>query len=206
MPSPDFWIDRWATGQIGFHEGVPNAFLTRFWSSAGTVLVPLCGKSADLAWLAERGCVVTGVELSPLACAAFFAERNLVPTVTPGVPFTRYEHGAITILQGDIFDLRGAFDAVWDRAALIALPPEVRPRYAAHAQSLAPRGLLVSFTYDQSKRDGPPFSVPDDEVRSLYPHAAHLLSAPVTEERWQPIGGATQSVWRLHPPTGVPPG
>ena len=83
---PTFWHDRWTTGQLGFHEGRPNAHLTRWWPTLGLaanarVLVPLCGKSKDLAWLLAQGHTVVGVELSPIACAAFFAEQGLEPTI-----------------------------------------------------------------------------------------------------------------------------
>lgn len=198
----EFWHQRWATQQIGFHEGAPNRHLVRFWPdlpAASRVLVPLCGKSADLEWLAARGHAVVGVELSPIACAAFFAERDLSPVVTPEGPFTAWRAGEVTILQGDVFDLTGTFDAVWDRAALIALPPDVRARYAPHVRArLAPGAplLLVTLDYDASRHDGPPFAVTEAETRALYPGAALLAREEVDEARWRAIGGATGSVWR----------
>lgn len=193
-----FWNERWDTNQLGFHEGKPNRHLQRFWPTLGAgrrVLVPLCGKSADLAWLAEQGHEVVGVELSPVACAAFYAERGWVPEVERAGAYTRYRHGAITLLQGDVFDLEGQFDAVWDRAALIALPPALRVRYAAHVRAHAPAGLVVTFVYDQSKRDGPPFSVPDDELRAHHPDARLLHREVLDEERWRPVGPVEEVVW-----------
>lgn len=197
--TPDFWHQRWTTDQIGFHQDQPNPHLVRHWPSMGAgrrVLVPLCGKSHDLAWLAAQGHEVVGVELSPVACAAFFAERGLTPEVAPAGRHTRYTHGAITLLQGDFFDLEGVFDAAWDRAALIALPPPVRQRYAAHLRRHV-RGptLLVTFQYDQARRDGPPFSVPEDEVQRLHPGAALLARTVVDEERWRPVGTVEELVW-----------
>jgi thiopurine S-methyltransferase len=186
-----FWQDRWATGQIGFHEGTPNAFLTHFWPGldAGTrVLVPLCGKSADLAWLAARGHDVTGVELSEVAARAFFEERSLEPSLHRVGPFLRLGLPGLAILVGDIFDLRAAelpaWDAWYDRAALIALPAEQRPSYAALVRASAPGGgLLVSLT----RRDGagPPFSVEDAEVQNLHPGARLLLRRASDEARWR---------------------
>lgn len=200
----DFWNERWKTNQIGFHEGAPNAHLRRHWTEhvpkGGRVLVPLCGKSHDMVWLAERGHGVVGVELSERACNAFFQERKLRPRRSVAGPFIARQRGPYTLFQGDIFDLNDQFEAIWDRAALVALPPELRPRYAAHMRaSLRPGGvmLLVTFSYDQAKRDGPPFSVPTEEVQRLYPGAELLDRAEVDEERWRPIGGLVEEIWKL---------
>lgn len=177
---------------------MPNAALLRHWDlDAQRVLVPLCGKSADLAWLAERGHEVTGVELSPIACEAFFAERGLEPTRDVHRAYVRWRAGRVTLLQGDIFQLDEPFDAVWDRAALIALPPAQRGPYADLLRRWAPRGLLVTLVYDQSRRDGPPFSVPDEEVRRLHPEAVRVEAQATGEPRWDEIGGAQQVVWRI---------
>lgn len=173
----DFWIARWAEGRIGFHEGKPNALLERNverLAGAKRVLVPLCGKSVDLAFLAARGHEVIGVELVEDAAQQFFAEHGATPAVTPRGPFVEYAAGAIRILAGDWFaaDVArlGPVDAVYDRAALIAMPPELRPRYAAHERTLAGTApvLLVTLEYPQALMDGPPFAVLEDEVRALY--------------------------------------
>ena len=61
--------------------------------------------------------------------------------------------------------------AVFDRAALIALPPELRRRYAAEVYaklSAGCRGLVITLEYAQAEREGPPFAVPESEVRALY--------------------------------------
>jgi thiopurine S-methyltransferase len=172
-----FWIARWSEGRIGFHEGKPNAFLERHGerlAGAKRVLVPLCGKAVDLAYLAGRGHEVVGVELVADAVQQFFAEHGVTPVVTPRGAFVEYTAGAITIFAGDWFAtdaaLLGAIDAVYDRAALIALPPEMRARYAAHARALAGAApiLLVTLEYPQELMDGPPFSVAEEEVRALY--------------------------------------
>ncbi|MBL9037808.1 MAG: hypothetical protein JNG84_04760, partial [Archangium sp.] len=78
-----FWVTRWNEGRIGFHEGKPNAWLARHHAELGhtqRVLVPLCGKSEDLAYLAALGHQVVGVELVELAARAFFTEHSLTPT------------------------------------------------------------------------------------------------------------------------------
>lgn len=193
----DFWHQRWRSQQIGFHEGKPNAHLQRFWPTLGLppsarVLVPLCGKAHDLAWLAAQGHPVTGVELSPIAAEAFFAEHGLAPERQERGPYTRWAAGGVEILQGDIFDLHGTWDALWDRAALIALPAELRERYVQTLRRCLRPGapaLVITFQYDQGRRDGPPFSVPEHEVRAWYPDARLLHREGLHEDpRWAEVG------------------
>ncbi len=174
---PEFWHERWQQGQIGFHQPDYHDGLTRYWPTLGAkgrVLVPLCGRSLDLAWLARQGHDVTGVELSPIAAAGFFEHERLTPVVTHDGVFGHYTAAGIEILQGDFFDLEAGrdhrFDACYDRAALIALPADMRSRYATHLGRLlrpGATGLLVTLEYDQERMPGPPFSVPVAEVEAL---------------------------------------
>lgn len=199
-PDADFWSDRWKAGQIGFHEGRPNAFLERHAGHLGSgrrVLVPLCGKAVDVAYLASQGHDVVGVELIEDAVAAFFRDHGLTPTVARDEAFVRYQAGTITLLAGDVFattpGVLGPIDALYDRAALIALPPELRERYVEHLRSmLAPGtpGLLVTLEYPQELMSGPPFAVTDDEVRRLYAGAAVDLAGETsaTTPRLQAAG------------------
>lgn len=175
-----FWQERWARSQIGFHQEKVNGYLRRHWPTLGlpndaAVLVPLCGKSLDLAWLAEQGHAVIGVELAERAVQDFFAERDVQPHVSQHGAFKVYQAGALRILCGDFFALSHAdvadCQAFYDRAALIALPAEMRERYATHLQAILPetcQGLLVTLVYDQQRMDGPPFSVEDAEVEQRF--------------------------------------
>lgn len=182
---PSFWIDRWREGRIGFHEGAPNAFLVEHVArlAGSRVLVPLCGKTEDLAYLAGAGRTVIGAELVEDAVRAFFAEHDATPAIAPRGAATAYTAGEIEILAGDLFAITrddvGAIDAIYDRAALIALPPEVRRRYVEHLRLLAPGVpvLLVTIEYPQDQMSGPPFSVGDDEVRALYANVELLGEA-----------------------------
>lgn len=195
------WNERWQSNRIGFHQGRPNDFLLRHHAHIEphrTVLVPLCGKAEDLAYLAAQGHTVVGVELVESAVQAFFAEHALTPEVTTVGPFTRYFAKGISIFCGDFFaatrELIGPVDALYDRAANIALPPAMRPAYVEHVRALLPRkspGLLITLEYQQDKREGPPFSVPEAEVREAYRGAEVQLleSVPDPDERFASIGG-----------------
>jgi len=136
----EFWQQRWQLGEIGFHQNQVHRFLLEQLAKLhlepdDRILVPLCGKSLDLAWLAEQGFEVVGVELSRLAIEAFFTEQQLNPQRTQRGPFEVWRQGCIELLEGDLFDLTpqncGPLQAIYDRAALVALPEELRPRYAA---------------------------------------------------------------------------
>ena len=176
----EFWQERWDRGEIGFHLKDINPFLRRHWPALevpaqSCVLVPLCGKSLDLAWLAGQGLRVLGVELSEKAVQAFFVEHDLVPEITRQGPFTVYRSDSIEIFCGDFFALTaqdlGDCRALYDRAALIALPEEMRRRYAAHLTAILPAGcaaLLVTLDYPQEQMDGPPFAVSDERVHLLF--------------------------------------
>lgn len=180
---PDFWHQRWQQNQIGFHQDTPTPLLQKHWPALGVaagarVFVPLCGKSLDMAWLAARGHRVLGVELSRLAVEQFFAEHGLQPDIEDSRYGTCFRAGNIEILCGDAFgldaELLASCSAVFDRAALIALPPALRQRYVGELHARLPtgcRGLLVTLEYPQDERDGPPFSVPEPEVRELYADA-----------------------------------
>src|SRR4051812_45851877 len=144
----DFWRTAWREGRTGFHLGSVNPHLLAHQQVLrGTrVFVPMCGKSHDLAFLAQRGRQVVGVELSELAVTQFFEEQQLTPSVHSEGELTRYEAGAITIFCGDLFALTaeqlGHVEAFYDRAALVALPAELRRRYVAHLSTLLPAPVV----------------------------------------------------------------
>jgi thiopurine S-methyltransferase len=176
----NFWQQRWRDGQIGFHQDRVTPLLEQYWDALGLpagsrVFVPLAGKSLDMLWLAGRGHRVLGVELSPIAVRQFFDENGLRPDVTESPHGRHYVAGEIELVLGDAFALdAGALAdcaAVYDRAALIALPAEMRKRYADELYSKLPAGcrsLLITLEYPQQEKEGPPFSVEENEVRALF--------------------------------------
>lgn len=176
----DFWIERWDSDQIGFHQPQGQPLLPEFWptlelATDTPVLVPLCGKTPDMVWLANRGHAVTGVEYSQRAARDFFDEQGLPASVDQLDGFERHRGGGVDILVGDFLalpaDRLAVFGGVYDRAALIALPPERRAAYAAHLLAgLSPDAaiLLIALDYDPREMQGPPFAVGENEVRALY--------------------------------------
>ncbi|MBD3755003.1 MAG: thiopurine S-methyltransferase [Gammaproteobacteria bacterium] len=198
----DFWHDMWESGVVGFHQTEINGFLQQYWQRLGlhgdeTVLVPLCGKSLDMLWLSGQGHKVLGVELSQKALDEFLDENKLISAPLVHAHFCGYQLAAMALLCGDFFHLSAAdceaVKAVYDRAALVALPPEMRKQYAAHLQTILPAGtkmLLVNLEYDQSLLNGPPFSVPESEIRQLFANCSRI--EVVFEQSLQRKGVAAQ--------------
>lgn len=176
---PAFWQERWARGETGFHLPRPHPKLQRHWpvfctDTQACVFVPLCGKTLDIDWLLARGHRVIGAELNAPAVAELFARLNRVPEIIRTSAFEIHRAGALTVFVGDVFALSAAdlsdVHCIYDRAALIALPPEMRRAYAALMNRLLPQApqLLITLEYPQTQMSGPPFSVLPDELQQLY--------------------------------------
>lgn len=175
-----FWHERWERGEIGFHQDEFNSHLTTFWDKLGLnagaeVFVPLCGKSKDMLWLKEQGYHVLGVEVNPLAVESFFKENGIDASRNVVGALNHCSGDGIEIFCGDFFKLHAdhldGVSGVFDRASLVALPPDMRRDYANHLKRIVPsntRILLVTFEYDQEEMNGPPFSVTEAEVRGYY--------------------------------------
>ncbi len=185
------WLARWREGRIGWHEASGSDLLRRYWPNidAGSrVLVPLCGKSLDLLWLAEQGHSVTGIELSEIAIVTFFRELELEhQTRTVGqLQYFRCTSLDITLVSGDYFEYQdGGFDALYDRGSLVALPPDMRQKYVAHTKSLLKNSalqLLITLEYDQASVSGPPFAVQAEEIFSYWPDLRRCSQQNVINE------------------------
>lgn len=214
---PQFWLTHWETqDRHGFHQDRVHADLPRFETTflgggPHRVLVPLCGKSVDLDWLVAAGHEVVGIELSPIAIQEIFHRLGARPTEDALGPFRRFRIGRATVLCGDVFaatpELLGEFDRVWDRAALVALDAPRRGPYTAGLRALLrPGGRLLqnTFVYEQSVMDGPPWSVPEDELRKHYRGWAmrHLARDVLTEGKFIDRGLKRWTVdrWLLEKP------
>ena len=182
----EYWLNRWERQDIGFHQSEINPYLREYWqrlqlSPANTVLVPLCGKSRDMLWLRQQGHAVLGIELSVIAAQAFFTENALESHCSSDDRFMRLTATGMQVLCGDFFNLSmedtAAVSAVYDRAALVALPPDMRWRYVNHLLRILPPNtqiLLITFDYPQHEMAGPPFAVSLDEVAALYRSGAEI--------------------------------
>lgn len=177
---PEFWHERWRKAQIGFHQSAHHPQLESYWPMLGMaadarVFVPLCGKSLDMLWLRDRGHSIVGVEISPVALEDFCMENGIPARRRVLGNFEVYEADGLKLYCGDFFaltpQLLGDVGAVYDRAALIAWPAELRAPYVDHVTALTAPGtptLLIAAEYDQGQMNGPPFSVNTHEVERLY--------------------------------------
>jgi thiopurine S-methyltransferase len=206
----DFWHRKWEGNEIAFHEREANPLIVKYFGdlsvpAGGRVFLPLCGKTLDIHWLLSHRYRVAGSELSKIAIEQLFSELGVEPSLTAIGPVSLYSSQNIDIFVGDIFSLSahllGPVDAIYDRAALVALPGPIRERYAPHLIEITDRApqLLISYDYDQRLQDGPPFSVSDGEIARQYQESYDVKQLASVEV----IGGlkgicaASEKVWLL---------
>lgn len=208
----DFWLQRWEKNRIAFHEHEANPILVNYFkrlslAKEARVFVPLCGKTLDIAWLLSKGYRVVGVELIEIAVEQLFAELGVEPEISTMGGVTHYHEKNIDLFVGSIFDISrprlGAVEAIYDRAAFVALPEAMRQRYAAHVMemtNLAPQ-LLITYEYDQRLLDGPPFSISTAEVHQRYGshYDLSLLESIDIPGGLKGTCPAKENVWLLHP-------
>lgn len=206
---PDFWLQKWEKNEIGFHGREANPLLVKHVDALSLqkdsrIFLPLCGKTLDIAWLLAQGYRVAGAELSEMAIEQLFEELGVKPNISEAGKLKHYGEKNIDMFVGDIFDLTeaalGPVDAIYDRAALVALPEEMRGNYARHLMNITDKApqLLICFEYDQSVMTGPPFSIGSEEVARHYGGSYELSLL----ERSDVAGGlkgcpAKESVWLL---------
>lgn len=182
---PEFWHKKWENREIGFHEGKPNSLLVEHFSrlnlsSGGRVFLPLCGKTRDIAWLRSQGYAVAGAELNESAIGELFQELEVEPEITTLQQMKHYSGPGLDFFVGNIFHLApdqlGPVQAVYDRAAMVALPEETRRKYTAHLVEISDEAsqLLITFQYDQNQMEGPPFSISSQEIESHYGHVYEI--------------------------------
>jgi thiopurine S-methyltransferase len=216
------WLKMWRNDQTDFHQLQVNPLLIRFWASLdlkrpSAIFVPLCGKSLDLLWLAQQGNRVIGVELSPVAVKAFFEETGLIPRKSKRGDFTLWQSGRIKILCGDFFRLAesdvGEIDVVYDRAALTALPEDLREQYVAHLRHILPLSCSIFLLTTEDANPAADTDIlqglngaVDGEIKSLYENyfdieIAHAESASVSDLTGPGENNITveQKVYRLTP-------
>ncbi|MEL6677972.1 MAG: thiopurine S-methyltransferase [Pseudomonadota bacterium] len=210
-----YWHGKWAHDDIAFHEGAANILLTRYADRLpeGRLFLPLCGKTVDMAWLRARGHRIVGAELSETAVQQFFAEHALRPEVTEGPEHLVYAAEGIEIHVGDLFKLTaealGPVAGIYDRAALVALPPSMQQAYVFHMHTVAgavPR-LLISLDYPDGLIEGPPFATSGARIAELH---GPDVTVSVLEERDLPNGlkgrrPVTETIYLVEPGGGGRP-
>ena len=205
-----FWHQKWQRGEIAFHQSQANALLVTHFEKLNLtkgcrVFLPLCGKTLDIAWLLASGYRVVGAELSEIAINELFQSLNLKPQVAKIGTLMHYSAVDVDIFVGDIFDLSaqtlGLVNAIYDRAALVALPAELRKKYASHLSGITnvASQLVITYEYNQALIDGPPFSVSEVELKQCY-GTAYSMTALETKD----VGGgmkgkaaSTETAWLL---------
>ncbi|MFA5985342.1 MAG: thiopurine S-methyltransferase [Methylococcaceae bacterium] len=206
----NFWLRRWENNEIGFHEREANPLLLKYFdklclTEGKRVFIPLCGKTLDIAWFLSKGYRVAGAELSKLAVGQLFEGLGLEPTITTLGELEHYSAQNIDIFVGDLFklssELLGPVDAIYDRAALVALPEPTRILYTAHLMAISAKApqLLICYEYDNSQMDGPPFSITSAEVKQHYSasYTLTLLESLDVPDGFKRKFPATESVWLL---------
>lgn len=205
-----FWHQRWVNKDTAFHESEANPLLVKYFkelslAKGSRIFLPLCGKTLDIPWLLSNGYRVAGAELSKIAIEQLFTELGLEPEISGVGEVDHYSAKNIDIFVGDIFHVSGKMlglvDAIYDRAALVALPEEMRNRYTAHLTEITDKApqLLICYEYDQSLMEGPPFSISNEEVNKLYSDS-HDLTLIVSTNVLGGLKGkcaAKESVWLL---------
>lgn len=206
----EFWHQRWEENAIGFHQSEANPILVKYFkelslAKGARVFVPLCGKTLDISWLLANGYRVAGAELSEIAIEQLFAQLKVKPNISDTGKLKHYSTQSIDIFVGDFFELYsatlGPIDAVYDRAALVALPGEMRSHYTSHLMEITGKApqLLINYEYDQSLMEGPPFSISNEEVNQHYrdTYDLTLLDSMELPEGLKGKCTATESVWLL---------
>lgn len=205
-----FWHKKWENNEIAFHRSTPNPLLVDHIEvlslpEGSVIFIPLCGKTLDIAWLLANGYRVTGVELVESAIEQLFAELAMVPKISSVGEIKHYSAKNIDIYVGNIFavsqKILGSIDAVYDRAALVALPEDLRRRYTAHLIDITNKSpqLLIAYHYDQNLVQGPPFSISNDEVSQHYKKSYNLtlIESSAVEGGMKGKCEATENVWLL---------
>lgn len=206
-----FWQNRWQSQQIGWHRAEYNDLMVKYWPSlevpdGSEVLVPLCGKSLDMLWLAKQGYEVVGLEMVEQAVQTFFQENELETKSVKSGNHVQHSSPPFTIFHGDFFQLKEGIvnaDAWYDRAAMIAIPLTSREAYVDQIRKQTKPnavGLLITFAYPQKEMEGPPFALHDEHVFELFSNGFEvecLETIDLRDEKDRGLTSVTSSVFRI---------
>jgi thiopurine S-methyltransferase len=206
----EFWLDRWKDNILRFHQADYNHLLVSHFDKLSLkqgerVFIPLCGKTLDMKYLLEKGHQIVGIEFSEIAIIDFFKELNIIPKILKKDKLIHYQADNIDLFVGDVFDLSsdiiGKVDAIYDRAAYVALPLKVRSQYANHLTLITQKALnlIITFEYDQNELAGPPFSISNDEIKQHYEkdYQIKLLESLEVDGGLKEVCFAKENIWLL---------
>ncbi|NVJ65705.1 MAG: thiopurine S-methyltransferase [Gammaproteobacteria bacterium] len=177
----DFWDNCWHRDSQPFHVTSEHPLLAKHldrFDPDEKLLLPLSGKSVDPIFLAQHQIYSTAVEFNPKAVEAFIKENKLAPKKSETDNGVQFQLANFEVWLADFFALTseeiGLFSQVFDRAALVALPEDLRQRYAKHlASMLKPQAkiFMVTMDYDPEQMDGPPFHINQSQLQTYFPSA-----------------------------------
>lgn len=206
----NFWLERWETNNIPFHLEQTNPSLLKYQhfftaKTNNNIFLPLCGKTLDIKWFLSQNQNIIGVELSEKAVIELFENLGVNPKVSGLQDMKLYFTKNVAIYVGNIFSLTkeliGNIDYIYDRAALVALPKEVRIKYTSHLMNItnSAEQLLITYNYDQTLMDGPPFSLSHNEIETHYSkrYSIKILETLIIPNGLKGICPATEEIWYL---------
>lgn len=204
----EFWHQKWQKNEIGFHLNQPHPLLVKYMgclniSPNSRIFIPLCGKSLDIHWLLTQGYHVVGIDLSPIAIHDLISTLGLSFTEMQSGNLSHFHHPQIDLFVGDFFELTieqlGQIDAIYDRAALVALPEQMRSQYNQHLIHIGGHAsqLLISFEYDQSIMAGPPFAISTQQLQDYYSSEYDIQLLDSQTELLKGKVNAQEKIWLL---------
>ena len=204
----EFWHQKWQKNEIGFHLNQPHPLLVKYMgclniSPNSRIFIPLCGKSLDIHWLLTQGYHVVGIDLSPIAIHDLISTLGLSFTEMQSGNLSHFHHPQIDLFVGDFFELTieqlGQIDAIYDRAALVALPEQMRSQYIQHLIHIGGHAsqLLISFEYDQSIMAGPPFAISTQQLQDYYSSEYDIQLLDRQTELLKGKVNAQEKIWLL---------
>ncbi len=202
---PEYWISKWVDNQIGFHQDNIHPLLVKYWpllklNFESRVLVPLCGKSKDMVWLADQKHQVIGIELSNVAIESFFKENHL--KIENKIGDVSHSQN-IDLINADVFKISKKqtekINAVYERGSLVALPQNIRTDYINYLKGLLDPGtliLLITLEYNEKMITPPPFSITRNDVYDLYSSWCDVNYLETIKSDVKGVA-ATESVFRI---------
>jgi hypothetical protein len=184
---PDFWSQRYASGQTPWQLAHPPARLSAFIQSLSAkrnVLIPGCGQdNRTIEAFLRAGHRVTAIDFSRVAVES----TNQALADVGG-----------KVILGDFFtyDFEAApFDLIYERTFLCSLPPRLWGDYATRvAQLLRARGTFAGFFFYGDEADPPPYPLTESQATEIFGAQFELkksesvsdsLSIFAGREKWQ---------------------